>query len=207
MPHKTEHSDPVWIVAETSHTGVAGIFLAGQTYQVHPQTLAAIDSEIDARRKSLPKAQRSQVANFRYTKTVAPWDAYKDQTALRLAELNDRLNTEQAELDRLRDDQKDLLNQRAAADHDVAEFKKAGKADLNKPGLLNRLYRKSVARREIILIDLEQTADDIKEVAAAVKSLEKMIADLRGKDVEESHETETAETGPGQTKTDEDAQG
>ncbi|MDH4203614.1 MAG: hypothetical protein OEV87_12080 [Phycisphaerae bacterium] len=168
-----------WIVAKSSHCGAAGTYIAGQTYQVNSGNIKAVNKEIDSYRKSLPKKQRSAVKNFQFKETVAPWDAHKDMDRVRLSEAQDLLNSTQAELNQLRITQQALINKKATLVHDLAEFEKASDEDLKKPGMLNRLHRKTKANLEIVEADIEQTVDDIKEYAAAAKSLEKEITDLR----------------------------
>ncbi|MEA3367984.1 MAG: hypothetical protein U9R68_07710 [Planctomycetota bacterium] len=75
-------------------------------------------------------------------------------------------NKARAELDRLRIRQHALLCKMRDVKDELNQLDKLDTADLQEKGDLNRIWRRAKANLELMEIDLEQTAVDIREHAA-----------------------------------------
>jgi len=165
----------MWIrVLETCVTD-GHVFVGGQVYQSTDFQIAAIQKQLDARRKKLPKDHRGTVKNLKYEVTVAPWQAAVDPDRQLLEDLIGQLDQAQLALEKARFDQDDLMTRKAEIDKLLAGYMKLDTKELEASGTLNRLYRKAKANMEIVECDLEQTVDDIKEYNGTILQLRRMI--------------------------------
>lgn len=197
----------IWIRPVTSYYGQHGSFPAGIPVETTEETLEAIKKELNVKRSQMPKDLRGEIPVFKVEIIPAPWDACKDPDV----EVRFRLQSSIAEIQRTidiaRSEKKRLLALLNSAKNDLLQFSKLKKEDLEAPGQLRRLYRKSCIQEESLAIDIEQIEADLAEHELALKSLSKELAAMNETPKDKQIHTDTpadrqkAADKDGQTKT------